>query len=342
MRAAIQESYGGPQVVRVAEVPAPGPDDLAAGEVLVRVHAASLNPLDAKLRAGDFRLLMPARMPLTLGFDLAGVVEAIGDNVRRFSPGDRVYGMSEARHGGAHAELVTASEDVLDQIPAGLSFVQAAAVPLAALTALQGLRNKGRVRTGERVLVHGGSGGVGHFAVQIARVLTESDSRADGLVGAVAGPDSQELLAALGAGRTLDYTREQFHDTGERWDVIFDCAPHGAASSYTLVRRALTEDGAYVALLPSPGLMVWWLGTRLARPFGGQRRAEWLMVRADGGDLGYLSSLIEAGALEPTVSEVFPLEKIARAHEAVASGHTRGKVVVTMNPDNPATPDGHL
>lgn len=336
MRAAIQESYGGPEVLRVAEVPAPRPDDLAAGEVLVRVVAAGMNPLDAKLRSGDFRLLMPARMPLTLGFDLAGVVEAVGDAVRRFSPGDRVYGMSEERHGGTHAELVVASEDVLDQIPAGLSFVQAAAVPLAALTALQGLRDKGRARTGERVLVLGGSGGVGHFAVQVARVLTESDGRADALVGAVAGPDNQELLAALGAGRTLDYSREQFHDTGERWDLIFDCAPHGAASSFTVARRALTDDGVYVALLPSPGLMVWWLGTRLARPFGGQRRAEVMMVRSDGGDLAYLSSLIEAGALEPRVSEVFPLEEIARAHEAVASGHARGKVVVALTSDGDA------
>lgn len=331
MRAAIQESYGGPEVVRLAEVPAPGPDDLGTGEVLVRVMASSLNPLDAKLRSGDFRLLMPAKMPITLGFDLAGVVEAVGDGVRRFRPGDRVYGMSEDRHGGAHAELVVASEDVLDQIPAGLSFVQAAAVPLAALTALQGLRDKGRTRTGERVLVHGGSGGVGHFAVQIARVLTESDSRADALVGAVAGPDNQEFLTALGAGRTLDYRREQFHDTGERWDVIFDCAPQGANASYTDVRRALTDDGVYVSLLPSPSLMFWWLATRIARPFGGQRRAEMMMVGSDGGDLAYLSSLIEAGALEPTVSEVFPFDSIARAHEAVASGHARGKVVVTLD-----------
>jgi NADPH:quinone reductase-like Zn-dependent oxidoreductase len=331
MRAAIQQGYGGPDVVRVAEVPAPTAGSLGTGEVLVRVVAASLNPLDAKLRSGDFRLLMPARMPITLGFDLAGVVEAVGDGVRRLAPGDRVYGMSEDRHGGAHAELVVASEDVLDQIPAGLSFVQAAAVPLAALTALQGLRDKGRARTGSRVLVHGGSGGVGHFAVQIARVLTESDSRADALVGAVAGPDNQQLLASLGAGRVLDYTREQFHDTGERWDVIFDCAPHGATSTFTDVRRALTDDGVYVALLPSPGLVVWWLGTRIARPFGGQRRAEWLMVSSDGGDLAYLSSLIEAGALTPTVSEVFAFDDIARAHEAVASGHARGKVVVLLD-----------
>jgi len=212
MRAAVIDGYGGPDRFEIREVekPSPGP-----GQLLVRVRAASVNPVDWKLRKGSLRFVRPARFPLILGYDVAGEVEAIGAEVSHFAPGDPVYASTDNPHGGGYAEYVLVGEAATALKPASLTFEEAAAVPLASLTALQALRDKGEVAEGERLLVNGGAGGVGHFAVQIGKALGAR-------VVAVASGRNQEFLRELGADRGIDYEEEDFATDEENYHIVFD------------------------------------------------------------------------------------------------------------------------
>lgn len=317
MKAAAYGRYGSAEVLSVRELPRPAPRD---HELLVRVRAASVNPVDWKIRAGRLRPVVRVSFPAVPGCDLAGEVVEAGAQVSRFTPGEEVFAMLSPRVGGASAELAAVAERSTARKPTNLSWAAAAAVPLAALTALQGLRDRGGLDAGQRVLVNGGSGGVGHFAVQLAKILGAH-------VTAVASTDHQDLLYELGADEAVDYTREDFLDRGERWNVILDVV---SSRSFRECRRALTPQGRYVRLLPSPGGVLSGLLTHLLGLLGYGRRAKTVMVRPRGTDLTYLAGLIEQGKLRPVVQEVFPLEQIRAAHEASETGHTAGKVVVTI------------
>jgi NADPH:quinone reductase-like Zn-dependent oxidoreductase len=291
------------------EKPAPGP-----GEVLLRVRAASMNPLDPKLREGHYRMIWRLKPPFVLGVDVAGEVEAIGPGVTRLRPGDVVFG--ELARPGAHAEYAVAGQDLLLPKPGRLSFEEAAAIPAAGMSALQSLRDGARLRAGQRVLVNGAGGGIGTFAVQVCRAWGAP-------VTAVASARKQDLLRQLGADEAVDYAIEDFARRESAFDVILDVVPN---RSFPECRRALAPGGAYVTTLPGPGPFLW--GALTALPLFGGRRCRALMLRPKRSDLEELARLAEAGSLRPVVGEVFALDAIREAHLRMQSGHARGKIVV--------------
>ena len=311
MRAAVAEAFGGPDRLVVRDVPTPSP---GPGEVLVRVRAASMNPLDVKLRQGRFRLIWRLEPPVVLGFDVAGEVEAVGPGVGRLRAGDAVFG--ELPRPGAHAEYAVAAEEHFLPKPARLSFEEAAAIPAAGMSALQALRDHARLRPGQRVLLNGAGGGIGTFAIQLAK--------AEGAwVTAVASARNQDLLRELGADECVDYAREDFARREAAFDGILDIVPN---RSFPECRRALAPGGAYVTALPGPGPYLWRALTAL--PLFGGRRCRALLLVPKRSDLEVLARLVEAGKLRPVVGEVFPLDAIREAHARMESGHARGKIVV--------------
>lgn len=315
MKAAVIDGYGGADrfAVREVEKPAPGP-----GQLLVRVRAASVNPLDWKMRQGRMRLVKPSRFPLILGYDVAGEVEAIGAEVSHFAPGDAVYAYSP--QGGGYAEYALVEESAAAPKPARLSFEEAAAVPLAALTALQALRDKGELDEGEKLLVNGGAGGVGHFAIQIGNALGAR-------VVAVASGRNQEFLRQIGADRGIDYEQEDFTKDEEAWHVVFDTV---GTSSFRECDLILEEGGVYVTTSFAPEIVIRGLVSLIGRLFGPVRRARAVIVKPSGQDLAFLGRLIDAGRLQPHVEEVFRLERIADAHIYSEEGHVRGKLVIRV------------
>ncbi len=311
MRAAVTEAFGGVDRVVVREVPKPAP---GPGEVLVRVRAASMNPLDCRLREGRLRFVSRLKPPFVLGVDVAGEVEAVGPGVTQTWPGEAVFG--ELPGPGAHAEYVVAGEEHFLPKPDGLSFEEAAAIPVAGMSALQALRDAAALRPGRRVLVNGAGGGVGTFAVQIAKAWGTC-------VTAVSSAGTQDLLAGIGADERLDYAKEDFARRVSAFDAILDVVP---SRSFPGCRRALAPCGTYVTTLPRPGAMFWRALT--AVPVFGARRCRALALRPRRGDLEDLVELVEAGRLRPVVGDVFPLDAIREAHVRMQSGHALGKIVV--------------
>lgn len=320
MKAAVIGGYGGRERLEIREVPRPVP---GVGQILIRVLAASVNPVDWKLRRGSFRLVMPASFPVILGFDAAGVVEAVGPEVDRFEPGDRVYAHLDNRHGGAYAEYALTGQAVAAEIPPSLTFEEAAAIPLAAVTALQALRDKGGITAGDEVLINGASGGVGHFAVQIASLFGAR-------VTAVASERHRDFLFELGAHRFLDYRQGDFLDEDIDYRIVFDVFGN---RSFAECDPVLADRGVYITTQFGPAVFLAGLKTRASGLFGEARRARYVVVHPDGEDLDDISRWVEQGKLRPVIDRVFPLEEIRQAHEASESGHTRGKVVVRIAGD---------
>ncbi|NUT54320.1 MAG: NAD(P)-dependent alcohol dehydrogenase [Saccharothrix sp.] len=328
MKAIVQHRYGSPDVLLLSEVDRPAP---AAGEVLVRVRAATVNARDWHVMRGDPYLarLMPGVMGprgprvAIRGTDFAGVVEAVGAGVTRFRPGDEVYGEVD----GAFAEYVCAPEDVVDRKPATLSFDQAAALPLAANTALMGLRDEGRVRAGQRVLVNGASGGVGTFAVQIGKWLGAE-------VTAVCGARNVDLVASLGADHVIDYRQDDFTRDEGRYDVVFDLVGN---RTLTALRRALKAGGTLVlsgggvstggSLVGPMGLI---LRAKSASAFIRAHRVRVLEARPSAANLATLRELAEAGTVVPVIDRAYPLAEVPDAIRYVEDEHARAKVAITV------------
>ena len=311
MRAAVTEAFGGIDRIVVRDLPSPCP---GPARCWLRVRAAAMNPLDCKLRDGQFRLIFRVKPPFVLGFDVAGEVEAVGPGVSRLRPGDAVFGTMSRP--GAHAELAVAGEELLLPKPSRLSFEEAAAVPAAALSALQALRDGARLRPGQRVALNGAGGGIGTFAIQVAKA-------AGARVTAVASARNQDLLRDLGADECLDYAREDFARREAAFDAVLDLVPN---RSFPGCRRALAPGGTYVTTLPGLGPFFWRALTAL--PLFGGRRCRALMLVPKRRDLEELARLVEEGKLRCVVGEVFPLEAIREAHVRMQSGHARGKIVV--------------
>ena len=326
MKAIVNMKYGAPDVLELTEVERPTPKD---NEVLLKVHAASVNPADWHLLRGDpyiARLQLGLRYPKTrvLGCDVAGRVEAVGKNVTTLQPGDEVFG-SPFMHGfGAFAERVSVSEDLLAPKPANLSFEQVAAVPLAASTALQGLRDHGGIEPGHKVLIVGASGGVGTFAVQIAKSF-------DAEVTGVCSTRNVGLVRSLGADRVIDYTREDFARSGQKYDLVFQLAGTRSPSE---CRRVLTSKGTLVQISgDSDGR---WIGPMdriikalVLSPFVSQKMASFT-VKPNKEDLRFLTELIESGKLTPVIDRTYSLSETPEAIRYLESGHARGKVVILM------------
>jgi NADPH:quinone reductase-like Zn-dependent oxidoreductase len=321
MRAVVIEGYGGSEKLQVREVREPGPP--GPGQVLLRVRATSVNPIDWKIRRGSLRYVLPAKFPLVLGFDMAGEVAALGPEVTRFQPGDLVFGgVDVGRHGGACAELALAREAALAPLPGSLSLEEAAALPTAGLAALQALRDKGELAAGERVVINGASGGVGHLAVQIARAL-------GGRVTGVASARNLGFLRDLGAERTLDYEEEDFTAEDDAWEVVFDAAGN---RSYRDVEPSLVGDGGiYVTTKVGPDIFGWVAVTTVGGLLGQRKRARLVTVKYRAEDLVHLARLADTGRLRPHLAETFSLDKIRQAHEASETGHVRGKIAVQVS-----------
>ena len=325
MKAAVHRCYGEANVVTVETVDRPAVGD---SDVLVKVRAASMNPLDWHYVRGT-----PYFMRLGAGFgapkdprigvDFAGTVEAVGKSVTRFKPGDEVYGGRT----GAAAEYVTVRQDrAIVRKPANLTFEQAAGVPVAAFTALQGLRDKGHLRAGQKVLINGASGGVGTFAVQIAKALGAD-------VTGVCSTRNVELVTSIGADRVIDYTKEDFTKRGERYDLILDNVGNHSLAE---LRRVLTPKGIAVIIGgggPGDGQ---WIGplitpikAMLLSPFVSQKLS-FFLADLNQADLTVLNGLMEAGKVTPVVDRRYPLSQTSEAIQYLEAGHARGKVIVTV------------
>ena len=323
MKAIVTDRYGPPDVLRLEEVerPAPGSD-----EVLIEVHAAGVNAADWHIQRADPPLVRLMGLGLLKpkheipGADVAGRVESIGRDVTEFEPGDEVYGDLSASGHGAFAEYVCAPEDVLAPKPAAVGFEEAAAVPLAAVTALQGLRDEGGIQEGQKVLITGASGGVGTFAVQIAKSFGAD-------VTGVCSTEKVDLVRSLGADHVIDYRREDYTEGGKRYDLILDA---GGYRSIFDCRRALEPDGTYVMVGGSTSRLfeAMLLGPVLSMIDG--RKMGNLMAEPDGRDLLAVSELLESGEVTPVIDRRFPLAEVPEAMRYVEDGRARGKVIVSV------------
>lgn len=308
MLALHQTALGGPEVLRLTELPRPAP---GPGEILVAVHAAGLNPTDFKHRAMSIFLPPP---PMTLGWDVSGTVLETGFGVTLFRPGDEVFGMLPYPHGaGSHAEYVTGPTRAFAAKPAGVDHVQAAALPLAALTAWQALVETADLRAGQRVLIHAAAGGVGHLAVQIAK------ERGAHVTGTASAP-KHDFLRELGADARIDHRTEDFTDTEERYDVVLDTLGGENATRSVSVLR---PGGVLVSLLPGAQ-------DTPAAAEKAQVRAVTLIVEHDRAGMRAIAGLVERGKLRAHVSGTFPLAEGARAHVQGETGRTTGKLVITV------------
>lgn len=320
MKAIVYEQYGPPEVLQCREMPTPAPAD---NEVLIKVRAASVNPLDWHFLRGEpwfVRLILGVRKPkdIRLGVDVAGVVEAVGKDVTQFKPGDEVFGGCR----GAFAEYVCAKEDTLVLKPVSLSYEAVAAVPIAAITALQGLRDKGRIKPGQKVLVDGASGGVGTFAIQIAKTFGAE-------VTAVCSTRNLNRARSLGADHTIDYTREDFTRKGQRYDLIFGANAYHSIFAY---RRALRTGGICVKAGGKGSLSAMFLEPMLSLALSmvSSKKVCGFLAKLNKNDLHFLKELLEGGRVVSVIDRRYPLSQAAEAIRYLEEGHAQGKVVLTF------------
>ena len=332
MKAVLAEAYGGPEVLEIADVPAPrvGPNG-----VLVQVHASSVNPVDWKLRKGLLSPVWKLRFPVIWGCDCSGVVSEVGSAVTLFKPGDEVYGFKHGKvaqtYRGTYCEYAVLPENTLSRKPANLSHQEAAVVPLAAVTAWQALSNQGKLKPSSRVLIHAGAGGVGTFAIQIAKAF-------GAMVAATASTRNLDLLRQLGADLAIDYTREKIQDRLSGYDIVLDGVGKSVwGSSFKVLRFGGRLVTLTVPIPDEPSSRLRFFGSALLGVGGGVarglltgKRLQITSVKPRGGDLEKITALVEAGKIRPVTECVFPLEEIAEAHRLSETGHVRGKIVVKI------------
>jgi len=325
MKAIVYTKYGPPDVLQLKEVAKPTPKD---NEVLVKVHAASVNDWDWGLLRGKpfmnrlfFGLLKPKIK--ILGVDIAGRVEAVGRNVKQFQPGDEVFGDISGCGWGGFAEYVCARENALVLKPASMTFEEVAAVPQAAVLALQGLRDKGQIQPGQKVLINGAGGGAGTFAVQIAKSFGAE----------VTGVDSTrklDIMRSIGADHVIDYTQEDFTKNGQRYDWILDFAAHHSIFDY---KRALSPKGIYVMVGGSNAQIFqgFLLGPLISMTTS---KKMGILMHKPNKDLAFMKELFEAGKVKPVIDKRYPLSEVPEALRYFGKGHARGKVVITVEHNN--------
>jgi NADPH:quinone reductase-like Zn-dependent oxidoreductase len=321
MKAVIACEYGGPEVLELADIEKPVPGD---SQLLVRVHAAAVNALDWHVMRGApylARMVMGLRKPkdIRMGVDFAGTVEAVGKAVTRFQPGDEVFGGRT----GAFAQYVTVPENEAARKPASLTFEQAATIPVAALTALQALRDQAKVRPGQKVLINGASGGVGTFMVQLARSLGAE-------VTGVSSGRNADMVRSIGASQVIDYTKEDFTKRPERYDVVIDNVGNRSVGAF---RSVLKPDGKYILVGGGTGRWVdpfpRIIGMKLMSPFV-KHDLLFFIANLNPADLAYVAELVQTGKVTPVIDRIFPLSDIRAAVGYVDEGHARAKVVVTV------------
>ncbi|WP_206958368.1 NADP-dependent oxidoreductase [Trinickia acidisoli] len=332
MKAFVVDRYGRKNGVRAGDMPVP---ELHEDDVLIQIHAAGVNPLDSKIRDGEFKLILPYRLPLILGNDLAGVVVRAGSRVRRFKAGDEVYARPPKDRIGTFAEFIAISEDAVALKPETLSMEEAASIPLVGLTAWQALIERGQLKQGQKVLIHAGSGGVGTFAIQLAKHLGAT-------VATTASAANAGLMKQLGADIVIDYRKDDFAAVLKDCDVVLD-----TQGGDTLERslQVLKPGGKLIGIAgpPDPDFAEqmgasWFLKTAMRflsyRIRTAARRRDvgysFLFMRADGGQLAQIAKLVDAAAIRPVIDRIFPFESTQEALAYVEAGRTKGKVVIKI------------
>lgn len=318
--------------MRAADVPEP---ELREGDVMVQVHAAGVNPVDAKIRDGDFKVFLRYRLPIILGCDVAGVVVGVGPRVRRFKAGDEVYARTPDQRLGAFAERIAIDEESVAMKPKALTMEEAASIPLVGLTAWQALIERANLRPGQKVLIHAGSGGVGTFAIQLAKHIGAT-------VATTTSTPNVELVKRLGADVVIDYRNEDFAHRLRDYDVVLNTLDKATLEKSL---RVLKPGGQLISVSGPPdaafarGLGLSWILRTImsALSYGIRAKAKrrgvrysFLFMRADGGQLAKITSLIDAGIIRPVVDRVFPFASTKEAMAYVEAGRAKGKVVVSM------------
>ncbi len=323
MKAIVYEKYGPPDVLQLGEVEKPTPKD---NEVLVKVHAVSINHADwTFVRGASFiaRLFWAGLFKpknTILGGDIAGRVEAVGVNAKKFRPGDEVFGDLALSGFGGFAEYVSVPENTLTEKPASITFEETAAVPQSAIVSLQGLRDKGQIEPGQKVLINGASGGIGTLAVQVAKSFGAE-------VTGVCSTRSLDLVRSIGADQVIDYTQEDFTKGEQTYDLILDIVANRSIFDY---KRVLSPKGNYVAVAFSPAAL--FLGPLISKT--GSKKMGSLMAKSNDKDLVFMKALLEAGKVVPVIDRVYPLSEVAEAVRYYGEGHPQGKVVITVEHNN--------
>jgi len=313
VKAAVIYEYGGPEVFRYEDISEPA---IGENEVLIKVYAASVNPVDWKQRRGNHKLFLKAEFPIIPGYDVSGVVEKCGTNAHAFKPGDEVYGRLNRRFGGAFAEFAPAMETVLAPKPKNLDHIHAAGIPLAGQTALQALRDKAVLKPGKKVMIIGAAGGVGHFAVQLSKYFGAETT-------AVCSSDHPELLAKLKPDHHIDYRNQDYLSGTNKYDIIFDAA---GKQNFLTCRKILNSGGVYITSLPRPKLLV----HKIISLFTRGKRVRTLLQKSSGTDLTELTKLVEEGKLEVIVDSIYSLENAAEAHRRAEEYSTGGKIIIKI------------
>jgi NADPH:quinone reductase-like Zn-dependent oxidoreductase len=332
MKAFVVDRYGRKNDLRAAEVPTPEPQ---ADEVLIQIHAASVNPLDFKIKDGEFKLILPYRLPLILGNDLAGVVVRVGSHVQHFKQGDEVYARPHKDRIGAFAEFIAVKEDAVALKPKALTMEEAASIPLVGLTAWQALIEKGKLKKRQKVLIHAGSGGVGTFAIQLAKHLGAT-------VATTTSARNAELVKQLGADIVIDYKKDDFDDILKGYDLVFDTQ---GGNTLKKSLRVLKSGGRIIGIAgpPDPEFAnelgaSWFMKTVIRLLSYRVRKAarrddvtySFLFMRASGDQLNQITTLIDSGAIRPVIDRVFPFASTNEALAYVATGRAKGKVVIKI------------
>jgi NADPH:quinone reductase-like Zn-dependent oxidoreductase len=312
MKAVIIRRYGATEVLQYEDVEQP---KIESTQLLVKVRASSVNPIDWKIRKGMLSLIIGSKFPKILGFDVAGDVVAVGSGVTSFKPGDAIYG-STSFPGGGYAEFAAIPENLATFKPTNLSYEEAAAVPLAALTALQALRDQGNIQTGQTVLINGAAGGVGIFAGQIAKAL-------GAVVTGVSSTKNLDLVKSLGADRVIDYTQQDFVEDTAQYDIIFDAVGKRSLSE---TKKVLKSNGVYITTVPNPKVM---LEIVLTAFLPGQK-AKFLFEKPNAKDLLFLKELIEGGKIRVVIDRTYPLQELAAAHSYSETGRVVGKIAIAI------------
>ncbi|MEH2413996.1 NAD(P)-dependent alcohol dehydrogenase [Nostoc sp.] len=312
MKAVVIYRYGAAEVLQYEEVEQPKIEPM---QLLVKVRASSVNPVDWKIRQGMLSLISGSKFPKILGFDVAGDVVAVGSGVTRFKAGDAIYG-STSFPGGGYAEFAAVRENLVALKPANLNYEEAATVPLAALTALQALRDEGNIQAGQTVLINGAAGGVGIFAVQIAKAL-------GAVVTGVSSTKNLDLVKSLLADRVIDYTQQDFTEDTAQYDIIFDAV---GKRSLSQTKRVLKPNGIYITTLPSPEVFL----EGVLTAFLPGQKAKFILEKPNTQDLVYLKELIEAGKIRVVIDRTYPLQELAAAHSYSETGRAVGKIALVQ------------
>lgn len=312
MKAVVIRRYGTPEVLQYEDVE---PPKIKPNQLLIKVYASCVNPIDWKIRKGMLSLITGNTFPKILGFDLAGDVVEVGSQVTRFKPGDAIYG-STGLPGGAYAEYAAIAENLVALKPSNLSYEEAAAVPGGALTALQALRDQGNIKSGQAVLINGAAGGVGSFAVQIAKALGAE-------VTGVCSTKNVDLVKSLNADIVLDYTQQDFTKGNVQYDIIFDAV---GKRSLSQCKRVLKANGIYISTLPTPESIF----ESLITAFLPGQKSKLVLENPNTQDLAYLKDLIEAGKIRTVIDRTYPLQELAAAHAYSETERAVGKIAIAI------------